>query len=115
MRIEVNGRLFSLLLAPTKAARELARRLPLELRLRSYGGFEKVGPIGIKLPTNDRHISARPGDVLLYSGSQIVLMTGSNAWSYPPLARLAGDTDAWIQALGSGDVTVKLFAEADSK
>ncbi len=107
IRLEVNGRTFALTPADTRAAKALMQMLPLELHLRSYGGFEKVGALGARLPADDTWTEARTGDILLYSGNQIVLMMGTNAWDYTRLARV-DDVQGWVQALGEGGVTVRL-------
>ena len=59
---------------------------PLTLSLHEYGGFEKVGPLGQSLPTEDRQITTRSGDIVLYQGNQLVLFYGSNSWSYTKLS-----------------------------
>ena len=44
-----------------------------------YGGFEKVGALGHSLPASDSRITAQPGYVMLYLGSQLVIFYGSNS------------------------------------
>lgn len=48
----------------------------------NYGGFEKVCPLGVTLPSDDTQTTTQPGDVMLYSSSQLVIFHGSNAWAY---------------------------------
>ena len=38
-----------------------------------YGNFEKVGPLGTKLPRNDTQITTQAGDIILYQGNQITI------------------------------------------
>ncbi|MCH5158515.1 MAG: hypothetical protein J1F33_04890 [Clostridiales bacterium] len=52
---------------------------------RSYVGFEAVGSLGFSLVRADTQITADPGDVMLYSGNQIVIFFGSNTWAYTRL------------------------------
>ena len=76
-----------------------------------YGGFEKVGSLGHTLPTNNSQITTQAGDVILYSGNQIVLFYGSNSWSYTRLGRIEGYSVAELKALlgaGKGSVSVKI-------
>ena len=47
--------------------------------------FEQVGSIGYDLPRDDEQITTECGDIVLYSGDQIVLFYGSNSWSYTQL------------------------------
>lgn len=58
-----------------------------------YGGFEVVGGIKRRLPQSDTKITTLPGDVVLYSGDQIVLFYGSNTWEYTKLGKMQGLTD----------------------
>ena len=74
-----------------------------------YGGFEKVGYLGHTLPTNNSQITTTSGDVILYSGNQIVLFYGSNSWSYTRLGRIEGYSDTQLRTLlgaGKGKVEV---------
>lgn len=90
---------------------ELASSAPLTVRMTMYGGFEQVGPLGTSLPRDDRHITTQPGDIVLYSGDQIVLFYGSNSWSYTRLGKITGKSAAELaELLGSGDVAVTLSA-----
>ncbi len=86
---------------------ELLRQGPLPLQLHDYSGFEKVGPLGTDLPAKDRQTTTQAGDIVLYTGNQIVLFYGSNSWSYTRLGRV-DDLTGWVEVLGSGDVTVRL-------
>ena len=74
-----------------------------------YGGFEKVGSLGHTLPTNNSQITTSPGDVILYSGNQIVLFYDSNSWSYTRLGKIEGYTVEQIRSLlcaGEGRIQV---------
>lgn len=76
-----------------------------------YGGFEKVGSLGHSLPTENSQITTQAGDVILYSGNQIVLFYGSNSWSYTRLGRINGYSIAELRTLlcaGSGSVQVRI-------
>ena len=78
-----------------------------------YGDFEKVGSLGHTLPTNNSQITTQAGDVILYSGNQIVLFYGSNSWPYTRLGKINGYSVAELRSLlgagnGSVQVTVSL-------
>ena len=73
-----------------------------------YGGFEQVGPLGVSLPRNDVQVTTTYGDIVLYSGNQIVLFYGSNSWSYTKLGRMQLSQEELSDLLGSGDVTLTL-------
>ncbi len=74
-----------------------------------YGGFEKVGALGQSLPREDRQMTAEAGDVILYSGDQIVLFYGSNSWSYTKLGTMQGSAAELKEILTeSNPVTVTI-------
>ena len=88
----------------------------LTVAMHDYGGFEKVGPLGTDLPTNDESITTEPGDVILYQGNQITIYYDTNTWRFTRLGRVQGMTaDRLREVLGSGDPTVvfSLKGEAD--
>lgn len=110
--IRVGAAMLEVSAADTDAARELAERLrdgEVQVSLRAYGGFEKVGPLPWALPRNDAERTTAPGDVMLYQGDQIVIFLDSHSWEYTPLGTIEGATgESLAEALGSGDVEVKL-------
>lgn len=111
LNVEVGEQTFSATLEDNTAVdalMELLRQGPLTLQLHDYSGFEKVGPLGQNLPAEDRQITTQAGDIVLYTGNQIVMFYGSNSWSYTRLARI-DDLTGWEEALGHGDVTVRFF------
>ncbi len=77
-----------------------------------YGGFEQVGNIGQTLMSDNRQITTSPGDIVLYSGNQIVIFYGSNSWSYTKLGRITGKTDSELKTiLDKAYVTLRLSLE----
>ena len=74
-----------------------------------YGGFEQVGAIGTSLPRNDVQTVTSSGDIVLYSGNQIVVFYGSNSWAYTRLGRITDKTpQEMAELLGNGDTTVTI-------
>ncbi len=94
------------------ALKELCKDAPLTIQMSMYGGFEQVGPIGTRLPSNDVQMTTSAGDIVLYSSNQIVVFYGSNSWAYTRLGHIE-DRDAGGMAalLGSGDVTITISME----
>jgi hypothetical protein len=71
-----------------------------------------VGAIGTELPANDSQITTAPGDIVLYSGNQIVVFYGSNSWAYTGLGHITDKSvDELTELLGNGDVTISLRTE----
>ena len=83
-----------------------------EIDMSIYGGFEQVGAIGTQLPANDSQTTTEPGDIVLYSGNQIVVFYGSNSWAYTRLGHITDrSADELTELLGNGDVTISLRTE----
>ena len=100
--------------AETKAADELKRALSQEsitVNLRDYGDFEKVGKIDVKLTRSDVETDTEPGDIVLYSGNQMVIFYGTNSWDYTRLAKVPNATAESMKTfLGTVDVQLVLSA-----
>ncbi len=110
MQVQVGERIFTATLednAATEALVEMIKAAPVELSMSDYSGFEKVGSLGASLPAEDRQTTTQTGDIVLYTGDQIVIFYGSNSWRYTRLGHI-DDLTGWEEALGSGDVTVRL-------
>ena len=81
----------------------------LTIEMSMYGGFEQVGSIGQSLPRDDAQTTTTSGDIVLYSGNQLVVFYGSNSWAYTRLGHITDQTPEQMKALlGSGDVTITL-------
>ena len=91
------------------ALRELVGEHPLSIRMSMYGGFEQVGALGTDLPRNDVQTTTSAGDIVLYSGNQIVMFYGSNSWAYTRLGKVTDtSSDEMAELLGNGDVEITL-------
>ena len=94
--------------ASVEALRALAAE-GLTIEMSMYGGFEQVGSIGQSLPRDDQQTTTASGDIVLYSGNQIVVFYGSNSWAYTRLGHITDQTPEQMKVLlGSGDVTITL-------
>lgn len=90
---------------------ELMNMIPLTITMTMYGGFEQVGPIGQSIASEDEQITTDLGDIVLYSGDQIVIFYGSNSWAYTRLGHVELSQDEMTDLLGSGDVTIEIAEE----
>ena len=93
--------------ASVDALRELAAD-SLEIQMSMYGGFEQEGSIGQSITRDDKQTTTSAGDIVLYSGNQIVVFYGSNSWAYTRLGKINLSEDELTELLGNGDVTLKL-------
>ena len=97
------------------ALKELVKDGPLTVQLSMYGGFEQVGPLGAELPRSDVQTVTQAGDIVLYSGDQIVVFYGSNSWAYTRLGHITDKTAEEMAALLSGgDVALELSAGGEA-
>lgn len=93
------------------ALRELAKN-GLTIQMSMYGGFEQVGSIGSSLPRHDVQTSTSSGDIVLYSGNQLVVFYGSNSWAYTRLGKITDQSAQGMRELLShGDVTITISFE----
>lgn len=93
------------------ALMELAEQAPITVHMSMYGGFELVGPLGTSLPRNDKQTTTSAGDIVLYSGHQIVVFYGTNSWSYTRLGHVELNAAEMSDLLSHGDVTITLSVE----
>jgi len=70
-----------------------------------------VGSIGQAITRNDEQTVTEPGDIVLYSGDQLVVFYGSNSWAYTRLGRIDLSEAELTELLSNGDVTITLSME----
>jgi hypothetical protein len=94
------------------ALRNMAEKGDVIIQMSMYGGFEQVGSIGQSLPRNDKQTTTSSGDIVLYSGNQMVVFYGSNSWSYTRLGHISDKDEAGMtELLSNGDVTITISME----
>ena len=95
-----------------EALRNMAEDGDVTIQMSMYGGFEQVGSIGQSLPKDDKQTTTSSGDVVLYSGNQMVVFYGSNSWSYTRLGHISDKDEAGMtELLSNGDVTITISME----
>ena len=119
MYITIDGVSQSVTLYDNAATQALVAKLqegPVTVTLNSSGGFEIWGALGFSLPTSNEQITAQPGDVILYNGSNICIMYGSNSWSYTRLGHIdalnESELRSFLKAGESKEVTIALDDKA---
>lgn len=118
INITIADKTLTVHLTDNSATRELVEALqksPITFEANDYGGFEKVGTLGVSLPTSDTHITTEAGDVVLYNGNQIVLFYGSNSWNYTAIGRIEHQSLAELKDFlkaGQGRITITLSITA---
>lgn len=118
MNLSVNNRTMKVNLAENAATEALIEKLkeaPITYTAHDYGGFEKVGSLGISLPSNDTYITTEPGDIMLYTSNQLCIFFDSNSWDYTRIGKIEGMTAKQLKdAFGTGDVSITLSIEGAS-
>ena len=95
-----------------EALRNMAEDGDVTIQMSMYGGFEQVGSIGQSLPRDDKQTTTSSGDVVLYSGNQMVVFYGSNSWSYTRLGHISDkNAEDITDLLSNGDVTITVSIE----
>ena len=82
---------------------------PLTINMHLYGGFEQVGSIGRSIVSDDKEITTKPGDIVLYSSDQIVVFFGTNTWSYTKLGHINLSDSELNTLLNKSNVTLKIY------
>ena len=91
------------------ALKEAVKNASLTIQMSMYGGFEQVGSLNMTLPRNDTRITTQPGDIVLYSGDQMVVFYDSNTWAYTRLGHINDKTpDELTALLSNGNVTITI-------
>ncbi len=114
MFLYINNNKLEVTLAKNKAVTaliDILKQSDITYTADDYGGFEKVGSLGHSLPTENSQITTEAGDVILYSGNQIVLFYGSNSWSYTRLGKINGYSTSELRTLlgaGNGRIQVRI-------
>lgn len=92
------------------ALKELAADGNFTIKAHQYGGFEQVGSLPQRIESNDVHMTAEPGDIMLYSSNSVVVYYGTNTWSYTKLGHIENLSEAELQELLSGETVTLTFS-----
>ena len=115
MVMSINGTVVPVTWEDNDSVKELSdlAKSGLEISMSMYGGFEQVGSIGSSIARDDKQTTSEPGDIVLYSGNQLVVFYGSNSWAYTKLGKIELSEDELTNILSNGDVTITLSVEKE--
>ncbi|WP_294320041.1 cyclophilin-like fold protein [Pseudobutyrivibrio sp.] len=108
MKLKIDGAEVPVTWEENSSVEALKDMSPLTVEMSMYGGFEQVGSIGKSIAKDDKQTTTDYGDIVLYSGNQIVIFYGSNSWAYTRLGHIDMTQEELTDMLGSKDVTVTL-------
>ena len=113
MYITIGGQTQSVTLVDNDATRELVAALqsaPITVTLND-NNFEIWGSLGRSLTTKNEQMTAQPGDVVLYNGSNICIFYDTNSWSYTRLGKIDGLSGSQLRTFlkaGQNNISVTL-------
>ena len=111
MYITIDGETQSVTLVDNDATRELVAALqdaPITVTLND-NNFEIWGPLGRSLTTKNEQMTAQPGDIVLYNGSNICIFYANNSWSYTRLGKIDGLSESELRTfLKAGESNIKV-------
>ena len=110
MLLEINGTEVPVIWEDNDSVKQLAgiADAGLTIEMSMYGGFEQVGPVGQSISAEDEQITTSPGDIVLYSGDQIVIFYGSNTWSYTKLGVIDLTEQEIVSLLSNDNVKISI-------
>ena len=113
MYITIGEQTQSATLVDNEATRELVAALqnaPITITLND-NNFEIWGSLGRSLATNNEQMTAQPGDIVLYNGSNICIFYASNSWSYTRIGKIDGLSESELRTFlkaGESNISVTL-------
>ncbi|UKK63173.1 hypothetical protein L6468_05270 [Prevotella communis] len=111
--ITIGGQTQSATLVDNEATRELIAALQdasITVTLND-NDFEIWGSLGKSLTTKNEQMTALPGDIVLYNGSNICIFYESNSWSYTRLGHIDGLSENELRTFlkaGESNISVTL-------
>lgn len=87
---------------------DCVRKAQITVHTSAYGGFEQVGSLPRSFSASDVRMTTVPGDIVLYSGNQLVVFYGSNSWSYTRLGHISLSTEKLTELLGGEGAVIEL-------
>lgn len=111
LKIFVDGKEIPVIWEQNETVEELkteASKRDIEVTMSMYGGNEQVGSLGRTYTRNDRQITTHNGDIVLYSGNQIVIFYGSNSWPYTVLGKIDLPENEVTDLLSNGDIELTI-------
>ena len=113
MALVVGDAHFTVFLADTEAAHELAGRLPLRMEMNEHNGNEKYASLDEPLHANAEKVHRiETGDVMLWGSDCLVVFYKSfdTPYSYTRIGHIAG-ARGLAKAVGNGNVIVSILSQ----
>ena len=108
--LNINGNSFTATLEDNETARELLKRIPLNITMNELNGNEKYYYFTKSFPTNSyRPERINVGDIMLYGDDCLVIFYEdfNTSYSYTKIGKI-DNVDDLKNVLGRGDVTISI-------
>lgn len=109
MKLEIDKNVLDVTWNDNASVTALNEIKPLTINMHLYGGFEQVGSIGKSIVSDDKKITTKPGDIVLYSSNQIVVFFATNTWSYTKLGHINLSENELNTLFNKNNVTLKIY------
>ena len=106
MKLSIDNQELNVTWENNESVKALNELLPLTVEMHEYGDFEQVGSIGQTIVSNDKEITTKPGDIVLYASNQIVIFYGTNTWDYTKLGHIDLSESELNDLLNKDNVTL---------
>ena len=114
LELTINGTVIEAKWEDNETVTELltnAKETPIVVSTTLYGGFEQVGSLPQSFPRNDVQMTTEPGDIVLYSGNQLVVFFSSNTWNYTKLGHINLAAEKLAGLLGGDSAVIEVKYE----
>ena len=110
IKISFNSKVFTADLennSTSKGLLDLLKNGPISLNFSDYGSQEVLAKLPKNLPNTDKYITAKPGDICVYSSNTLVFYYSDVSWSLSKIGKINGITKNEIKNI-TGKVTLSL-------
>ena len=109
MKLEIDNQELDVVWENNASVEAIKNLCPLSINMHQYGDFEQVGSINQSIVSDDKEITTKPGDIVLYSSNQIVVFFGTNTWSYTKLGHISLSDSELNTLLNKSNVTLRIY------
>lgn len=111
--MEVEGRMLSVLTEENpsaKAFEKMVLKQPLTVEMRDFVHIQKCGTLKEALPSCACYCTAKPGDLVLRKGNQLILYYGENTWYFTKIGRVTNLSSKAFETILKKDFFTATFS-----
>ncbi|MGV2928772.1 cyclophilin-like fold protein [Macrococcus capreoli] len=92
----------------TKAIDVDVQQNDIVITMSKYGGFEQVGELGKRYIVEDKQMTTKIGDIVIFNGDKLVIFYGTNSWRYTKLGEINLPQNEIIDTLSKSNLKIRL-------